>query len=220
MTTSSDDQLDDLGERLRQGITRSAREEYSALRRYLDTFRLNLEGELRLLAPDADVASRTKRVETVVAKLLRRPDLPLSHMTDLAGCRIVVPNRTTQQAVVTRLQEAYDVRELDDKSENPRFGYRAVHLDISYQGRLMEIQVQTRNQFRWQQTAERAAGYDVSIKYGGGHPAVAQALQDLSELAWRCDLAGTDFPEADESLADFVILLTQTVPDILTPHSD
>ena len=39
----------------------------------------------------------------------------------------------------------------------------------------MEIQVQTRNQFRWQQTAERAAGYDVAIKYGGGHPAVAQA---------------------------------------------
>ena len=111
-------------------------------------------------------------------------------------------------------------RELDDKSENPRFGYRAVHLDISYQGRLMEIQVQTRNQFRWQQTAERAAGYDVSIKYGGGHPAVAQALRDLSEMAWRCDLAGTDFPESDESLADFVILLAQTMPDILTPHSD
>ena len=44
MTTPSDDQLDDLGARLRQGITRSAREEYSALRRYLDTFRLKLEG--------------------------------------------------------------------------------------------------------------------------------------------------------------------------------
>ena len=119
MTMPSDDQLDDLGARLRQGITRSSREEYSALRRYLDTFRLSLEGELRLLALDADVASRTKRLETVVAKLLRRPDLPLSRMTDLAGCRIVVPNRTAQQAVVTRLQETYDVRELDDKSENP-----------------------------------------------------------------------------------------------------
>lgn len=159
-------------------------------------------------------------METMVAKLLRRPDLPLSRMTDLAGCRIVVPNRTAQQAVVTRLQETYDVRELDDKSENPRFGYRAVHLDISYQGRLMEIQVQTRNQFRWQQTAERAAGYDVAIKYGGGHPAVAQALRDLSEMAWRCDLAGTDFPESAESLTDFVILLAQTMPDILTPHSN
>ena len=39
-------------------------------------------------------------------------------------------------------------------------------------------------------------------------------------MAWQCDLAGTDFPEADESLADFVILLAQTMPDILTPHSD
>ena len=220
MTTPSDGQLDDLGTRLRQGVTRSSREEYSALRRYLDTVRLNLEEELRLLAPEADVASRTKRMETVAAKLLRRPDLPLSRMTDLAGCRIVVPNRTAQQAVVTRLQETYDVRDLDDKSENPRFGYRAVHLDISYQGRLMEIQVQTRNQFRWQQTAERAAGYDVAIKYGSGHPAVAQALRDLSEMAWRCDLAGMDFPESAESLTDFVILLAQTMPDILTPHSN
>ena len=64
----------------------------------------------------------------------------------------------------------YDVQQVDDKSDSPKFGYRAVHFDIRYRCQLMEIQVQTRNQFRWQQVSEQAAGYDISIKYGGGAP--------------------------------------------------
>ena len=201
----SSHEIDSLGERLRRGITADDRGIYREYRRVLHRLRGELENELRSLAPGAEFGSRTKRIETVAAKLQRRPDLALSQVTDLAGCRIIVSSRTEQQAVVARLLATYDVQQVDDKSDDPKFGYRAVHFDIRYRGQLMEIQVQTRNQFRWQQVSEQAAGYDISIKYGGGHPEVIQALQELSELAYRCDLENVELPESNIAQARSVI---------------
>ena len=207
MTTPfTDDEIDALGERLRRGIAVADRVIYREYRRVLHRLRRDLEAELRSLAPGAEFASRTKRIETVAAKLQRRPDLTLSQVTDLAGCRIIVSDRAEQQAVVTRLLATYDVQQVDDKSDSPKFGYRAVHFDIRYRGQLMEIQVQTRNQHLWQMVSELAAGYDISIKYGGGLQEVNNALQDLSELAWRCDLEGTELPETDIDQARDVII--------------
>ena len=207
MTTPfTDDEIDALGERLRRGIAVADRVIYREYRRVLHRLRRDLEAELRSLAPGAEFASRTKRIETVAAKLQRRPDLTLSQVTDLAGCRIIVSSRADQQAVVARLLATYDVQQVDDKSDSPKFGYRAVHFDIRYRGQLMEIQVQTRNQHLWQMVSELAAGYDISIKYGGGLQEVNNALQDLSELAWRCDLEGTELPETDIDQARDVII--------------
>ncbi|MCY4557502.1 MAG: RelA/SpoT domain-containing protein [Chloroflexi bacterium] len=206
MTTHfTDDEIDALGERLRRGITHTDRTRYGSHRRVLNVLRSDLEAELRAFFPNAEAGSRTKRVETVAAKLQRRPDLPLSQVTDLAGCRIIVSGKAEQEAVVTRLLATYDVQQVDDKSDRPKFGYRAVHFDIRYRGQLMEIQVQTRNQHLWQMVSEMAAGYDISIKYGGGLQEVNRALQDLSELAWRCDLEGTELPDADIDQARDVI---------------
>ena len=203
----TDDEIDALGERLRQGASSSDWQAYRTYQGRLDVLRRSLETELRSLAPGAEVASRTKRLETVAAKLRRRPDLALSQVTDLAGCRIIVADRMEQIAIVGRLVSTYDVQQVDDKSDDPKFGYRAVHLDIRYRGQLMEIQVQTRNQFRWQQVSERAAGYDVSIKYGGGSREVGQALLELSELGYQHDLDGEEFSEIEIARVLSVIAL-------------
>ncbi len=207
MTTHfTDDEIDALGERLRQGASSDVREEYGAYLRYLNGFRIDLLAELRELVPGYEVNSRLKRLETVAAKLRRRPELPLSEMPDVVGCRIIVPDRAAQTAAVERLASAHHVRQLDDKSDDPKFGYRAVHLDIGYRETRAEIQVQTRNQHRWQMISEQAAGYDLAIKYGGGRPEVVQALLQLSEMAWQCDIAGTELPAADIDRASDVIL--------------
>ena len=195
-----------LGERLRPGITDMDRTIYGSYRRVLNQLRFDLETELQALFPNTQAGSRTKRVETVAAKLQRRPDLALSQVTDLAGCRIIVSGRVEQQAAVTRLQAIYDVQQVDDKGDSPKFGYRAVYLDIRYRGQLMEIQVQTRNQHLWQMVSELAAGYDIFIKYGGGRQEVSRALQDLSELARRCDLEGTELTKTDIDQAQDVII--------------
>ena len=212
MTTPrfTDDEIDALGERLRGNITVADRTLYESFKGELDLLRHSLEDQLRRLAPGAVISSRTKRVETVAAKLRRRSDLRLSQVTDLAGCRIVVSGQANQRAVVERLLATYHVLQVDDKSDSPKFGYRAVHLDVRHQGKLVEIQVQTGNQHLWQMVSELSAGYDVSIKYGGGLPEVSQALQELSELAWRCDLDGTDLPNADIDRVRSVILFAHS----------
>lgn len=162
---------------------------------------------MRVQHPDAAVGSRTKRVETVAAKLQRRPEMALSQITDLVGCRIIVADLAEQRAVVAQLTRIYDVQQVDDKSDSPKFGYRAIHLDIRYRGQLMEIQVQTRNQHLWQWVSEEAASYDIAIKYGGGHPEVGQALSELSDLAYQCDRNGQDLPDISVSQARNVIAL-------------
>ena len=210
MTTFfTDERIDALGKRLRQGIEHTGPADRASYRSYqsnLDLLRARLESELRELAPDADVGSRTKRLETVAAKLQRRHDVTLSQITDLAGCRIIVSGSVEQQAIVAELLAAYDVQQVDDKSDSPKFGYRAVHFDIRYHGQLMEIQVQTRNQHLWQMVSELAAGYDMSVKYGGGRAEVNRALRDLSELAWRCDLEGVALPDSEIDRARDVII--------------
>ena len=205
-TQFTDDEVDALGERLRHGADLDVREEYGVYMRYLNELRVGLLAELRELAPSYEVNSRLKRLETVAAKLRRRPDLRLSQMPDVVGCRVIVPNRAAQVATVESLARAYDVRELDDKSDAPKFGYRAVHLDIRYGEIHAEIQVQTRNQHLWQTVSELAAGFDIAIKYGGGHPEVIRVLLELSELAGQCDAAGAGLPvEAIDRARDVIL---------------
>lgn len=202
----TDDEIDALGERLRQDVPPDVREVYGDYMGFLNELRIGLLDELRRLTPGYEVNSRLKRLETVAAKLQRRPELRLSLMPDVVGCRVIVPDRDAQIAIVERLASAYDVRQLDDKSSDPKFGYRAVHLDVRYGEIYAEIQVQTRNQHLWQTVSEQVAGYDISIKYGGGHPEVRRALLDLSELAWECDVAGTELPAEDIDRVRNVIL--------------
>ena len=208
--------VDGLGARLRLGIAAGDREAYRAYSDYLNDFRISLEAELRALAPGRVVNARLKRLETVAAKLRRRPELALSKMLDIVGIRIIASNRDDQAAIAGRINASYDVRQVDDKSDNPRFGYRAVHFDIRYRGANIEIQVQTRNQHLWQGVSEQAAGYDIAIKYGGGHPDVGRALLELSELAWRCDVENTELPNADIDRAVAVIISVhegESIPD-------
>ena len=207
MTTQfTEDEIDALGERLRRGAAPDVREQYGGYMGYLNDFRVALLSELRELADEHEVNSRLKRLETVAAKLRRRSELRLSQMSDVLGCRIIVANRAEQVAATERLMSVYDVQVLDDKSNDPKFGYRAVHLDIRYGAIFAEVQVQTRNQHLWQMVSELAAGYDIAIKYDGGHPAVAQTLLELSELGWGCDIAGTELPQADIDRARDVIV--------------
>lgn len=127
MTTPfTDEEIDVFGERLRQGAPPDIRKVYGAYMGFLNELRAGLLAELRGLMPGYEVNSRLKRMETVAAKLWRRPELRLSQMPDVVGCRVIVPDRDAQIAIVERLASAYNVRQLDDKSDDPKFGYRAV----------------------------------------------------------------------------------------------
>lgn len=210
-----DDWIDALGARLRRGIAPADRVSYGAYSEYLNDFRISLESELRALAPGCVVNARWKRLETVAAKLRRRPELALSRMPDIVGLRIIASSRADQSGIAERIRAAYDVRQVDDKSDNPKFGYRAVHFDIRYRGVNIEIQVQTRNQNLWQGVSERAGvrhRHQVWRRPSRSKPCVAGIVR----LAWRCDVAGAELPAADIDRAIDVIVSVhrgETIPD-------
>jgi hypothetical protein len=132
----------------------------------------------------ANVVQRPKRLEAVQAKLLRKPDLQLGSMNDIAGVRAIVPSIDGFDRFVEKCRAAWTDHELkrepDDYITNPPSdtGYRSLHLvyrfkgtDPSFNGRLVEVQIRTREQHAWAtavETVDLIQGQ--SLKAGQGHP--------------------------------------------------
>jgi ppGpp synthetase/RelA/SpoT-type nucleotidyltranferase len=65
----------------------------------------------------------------------------------------------------------------------PSAGYRAVHLVVVHESRLVEVQVRTLLQDRWAGISETLAyELDPMIKYGGGSTQIAALLMRYSRL--------------------------------------
>ena len=137
---------------------------------------------------------RLKRPESVIAKLQRDSRIRLSRMQDIAGCRLVTEDKAEQDAIYARLQSDFDVYRAYDIRETPHSGYRAVHVVVRRGDKFVEVQVRTRNQRQWARLSELATSYDSTVKYGGGDPAIRQALDTLSESYWAYDQAGETPP--------------------------
>jgi putative GTP pyrophosphokinase len=116
---------------------------------------------------------RHKRLNRIMVKLVRHPHMRLSQMEDIGGCRVVLNDLDQVYEVVARIRRRWhDVRVID-YIENPKpSGYRAVHLIERRDGRLIEVQLRTRNQHAW------AAATETWVP-----PAVAFNLKDEPETA-------------------------------------
>ena len=180
-------QIDRLGGRLREGVTLEDRG-------LLDTYRESFFETLLLVTFDLgrlgigkSDGGRLKRPESVIAKLERDSHIRLSRMQDIAGCRLVADDKAEQDEIFVRLQTDFDIYRAYDIRESPHSGYRAVHIVVLRGGKFVEVQVRTENQREWARLSEQATAYDASIKYGGGNPAIRQALDELSETYWAYD---------------------------------
>jgi hypothetical protein len=114
------------------------------------------------------VASRSKRLPSVSVKLKRFPNMKLSQMQDLGGCRAVLRNVKR----VYRLVEYYNanpyraiefLKPKDYIKEPKPDGYRSVHLICRYQGThqngaykglRIEIQIRSAMQHAWATAVE------------------------------------------------------------------
>jgi ppGpp synthetase/RelA/SpoT-type nucleotidyltranferase len=178
----SKSQLDRLGSRLRNSAEPSD-DDLVLLNRYRRGF-LAVEGfvvgELRRISA-FPIESRHKSIPSIVAKLRRRQPARLSAIQDMAGARIIVPYAKDQDEVVRRVTERFSEALVDDKRQNPSFGYRAVHVIVS-QPLQFEIQVRTDWEHGWAQLSERLADrYGFQLKYGGGPEEIRTGLLELSE---------------------------------------
>jgi putative GTP pyrophosphokinase len=121
------------------------------------------------------VSYRPKRFETMIEKLTREPG-KLADMVDIGGVRAVVNHQDEVDELRLRLTEALDVRRSRDWVRRRRAtGYRAVHLHVREDGRMIEVQLRTFGQDAWANVVEQESLVSgVNYKAGQGERAVLE----------------------------------------------
>lgn len=86
---------------------------------------------------------RLKSFSSIQSKL-GREHTRLTQIRDIAGLRVIVGDgRLRQNAVVDALGDLFPDSKVTNRREDPRAGYRAVHVTVRVDGRQIEIQVRT-----------------------------------------------------------------------------
>jgi ppGpp synthetase/RelA/SpoT-type nucleotidyltranferase len=163
--------LDRLGAHLAAGSEVSD-EDLANLARAVDAYQQVLDGvKGQLTSLGYEATTRVKTTRTLVEKLRREHPMRLSQVQDLAGARIIVPNRPTQDDAAIKIRRHFEAsghacREIDRRT-NPSHGYRALHLVLNVASVLVEIQIRTDLEDTWAQIVERLADqWGRGIRYG------------------------------------------------------
>lgn len=132
------------------------------------------------------VANRSKQINRIALKLILQPQMRLSQMDDLGGCRLVVLEATTVELIAQTIRSKFKVRSESDYRENARSsGYRALHLIVDYSGCKIEIQLRTRKQHSWAELVETLdKKYGLQLKDESG-PEVLRTWLKSTSLAFH-----------------------------------
>ena len=147
--------------------------------------------------PDAIVARRLKRLPTIIDKLERHPNMNVTTMQDLGGCRVILPTISDVDILVTRLEEAKRaqnkiVRSYDYlRDPGPQqTGYRGMHLvyeyhasKVEFRGSQVEVQIRTELQHAWSTAVETLDLFGgTRLKYGSGEDELKRFFLVVSSL--------------------------------------
>lgn len=132
----------------------------------MNTFQISLKKKTEAIDAIGIVAQRIKRLPAIEQKLRLMPNLQLTQMQDIGGCRAIVSN----VSAVKQLVDAYESSRLkhvlvhrNDYMHSPRpTGYRGVHLiyryfsdkKSDYNGLKVEVQLRTGLQHAWATAVE------------------------------------------------------------------
>lgn len=139
----------------------------------LNAIYVTLKSRASKLNSKALTAQRIKRLASIRAKLLDQPDMKLSQMQDIGGCRAVMP--TLAEAYALRNQ--YNARPIShqlmsekDYIADPKpTGYRGIHLKYKcggagkvakWRGLKTEVQIRSQLQHTWATAVEAAATFN------------------------------------------------------------
>ncbi len=181
-------QIDKLGDRLKVGPTTAA--DLRLLDEYRQTFRAAYVDVVAAVAAlGFEPTGRPAKSTSAIIDKLRRESIRLTQIQDIAGCRIVVMDRTQQDDVAARLRERLADVEIVDRRVSPSHGYRAVHAVARRQGLPVEVQIRTVWQHHWAETSERLADEVGSgLKYGQGPPDLQRQMSHWSEAIARWEI--------------------------------
>ena len=169
----------------RQAEGKASQEEVERALAIVSAFRASFAGPLEAVSGElatllevhqvqGEVSQRLKRMPTILEKITSRESkLDLSRMQDIGGCRVVLSSnkiselRRLEACVRERWAEA--VRRTSDYVGRPRAsGYRAVHVVVEQDQRLIEIQLRTQRMHQWAQRVEGlSAAFGTNYKQDG-----------------------------------------------------
>lgn len=140
----------------------------------LNTFQMGLRHAAEDVRGPWLVAQRIKRLPAIKLKLSLNPNMRLSQMQDIGGCRAVVETVSHVRDLVTHFEGSRSKQELKtpvtDYIQNPRqSGYRSVHLIYKYHsdnkknepygGLQIEMQLRSRLQHAWATAVETTGDF-------------------------------------------------------------
>jgi hypothetical protein len=159
---------------------------------------MGLRSMANTISVGAEVSQRLKRVDRIIEKLGRFPQMQLETMEDIGGCRAVVASLDDLAALRSRITTVWGsaiTRERDYITKPKATGYRAVHIVVAFGGPTVEVQLRTRRQQAWARTVEAAETTSrTHLKDGIGDPATLRFLRDLGDAASTLD-RGEPLPE-------------------------
>ena len=185
----SKSQIDSLGKRLKKG--KSSDEDLQLLEQYRQSFATAYEIVCNSIREklSLETTGRQKTTQSIVDKL-RRESIRLTQIQDIAGCRVIAIDIANQNEVVASLRNHFENVIIVDRCENPSHGYRAVHVIVEFEGKLIEIQVRTTLQQLWAELSEKLADmFGQEVKYGGGSNDTKSLLEMSSEEIIRIEAA-------------------------------
>jgi len=130
------------------------------------------------VGPEVVIVPRLKTTTTLREKLIRTPSIQLPTMHDLIGIRVVGDfDLSSQDKLVASIALGFgdSVRKIIDRRQDPRSGYRAVHVILNVDGSFTEVQVRTNLQSKWADLYERLAD-----EWGAANPLRCRAQPRLS----------------------------------------
>lgn len=144
------------------------------------------------------IARRLKRLPSIQFKLQRFPQMQLTTMQDLGGCRVVFFSVDDVKRLLDRFRpkatRCIEVVKVYDYLEYPKEdGYRSVHVVCRYRaskanyemydGHLIEVQIRSRVQHIWSTAVELAdVAFTQTLKLGGGTAKWRRFFQLMSEV--------------------------------------
>jgi ppGpp synthetase/RelA/SpoT-type nucleotidyltranferase len=102
----------------------------------LNTFQVSLRKKAKAVDAEALVAQRIKRLTSIMYKLQRFPEMKLTQMQDIGGCRAIVKSVRLVDGLVLSYERSdlkHALATKDDYIQTPQAsGYRGVHLVYRY----------------------------------------------------------------------------------------
>jgi len=134
----------------------------------LGKFRETLDALAVRIEPDATLVHRLKRAVSVFHKLILSPNMRLSQMQDIGGCRVVLESidQIRELQRICRSDCPHELLLTDDYIQHPKdSGYRSLHMIYRFNetgpwNRLwLELQIRTRLQHSWATALETIATF-------------------------------------------------------------